>query len=69
MNRRTQMSLLAAWEDAKKSANGHITLTHASAAGMLIERDGSVGLALTLCPPEPWWDDVRAVLRKAMAEE
>ncbi len=68
---RTRTSLLADWYAAQKVAemDGAIVLNHESAAGFLLDQHVVASIALALCPSEPWWDDVRGLLRVVLREE
>ena len=71
-NVRTRSAMLASWRAAQRQTDmvGAVLLTHASAAGMLLDQhDGSVDVALAKCPREPWWDLVRRYLTELAAAE
>lgn len=70
-NIRTRATLLASWHAAQRVADrdGAIILNHASAAGMLLEQHRIVGVAILLCPTDPWWVPVREYLAQVHADE
>lgn len=65
-------SLRDNWLKATRNAHCQrrvwIEMSHPVFAGMLLTFNGSAAAALDACPPEPWFDVVRDML-KAVAEE
>lgn len=75
MNRFTRNSLVASWLDAQRrcATYGTIDLTHASAAGMLLEQHRTAHAALAEANERakhfPWWDDVARKLAVVLGDE